>query len=172
MSNKSLCLLAAVVASFSMLGCSSDDGKSNEGLTGSQQIDACAIVTEEDGSQLFGKPAVSEPPDATGGIVLAQCHWSAGPVDDAQLLQFYVWEGTEPYSTPSDSEPLAVGEKGNIRVVQGVSLSLVDIQWIQNSETTVSLGYQGLGASTPVTQTQIDMLKSLAQSASSELAAK
>jgi hypothetical protein len=153
-------------------GCSDDDAKQSGGAV-SQKIDACTIVTQQDATTLFGQMASSEPPDITGGLILGQCHWTWDTDTENQLLQFYVWEGPEGYSTPSDSQPFAIGEKGNVRVVPGGgSQGLIDTMWIQDANT-VSLGYSAIGSSyVPLTQAKIDAVKALALSASSKLAAK
>jgi hypothetical protein len=160
-------LLAGVVLS----GCGSGDSKSSGGAV-SQNVDACKIVTQQDAAALFGQMASSEPPDMTGGRILGQCHWTWDTTNENQLLQFYVWDRPEGYSTPSDSEPFAIGEKGNVRVVPGGGQGLIDVMWVQTTRT-VALSYSPIGSSyVPIAQAKVDAVKALAQAASGKLAAK
>ena len=161
----------ALGSSILTAGCGSDDSQSSGGaVTGT--IDACKIVTQAEATALFGQPAVSEPPDTTGGRIVAQCHWTWDTETENQLLQFYVWEGTVGYSTPSDSEPFAIGEKGNIRVVPGGGQGLIDVMWVQ-ADKTVTLGYSAIGSNyVPIPQAKVDAVKALALATSNELASK
>jgi hypothetical protein len=169
MSKNSLCLVVAAALAASVLGCGSDDGKSGEGLTGTNKIEACKIVTQEAATDLFTVPAVSEPPDSNpSGLILAQCHWTTDDVDNSQLLQFYVWDGPEGYSTPSDSQPFDIGEKGHIRTVLGTGQNFVEIMWVQDA-LTVTLDYSCLGSFTPIPATTIDAVKTMALGTSSKL---
>jgi hypothetical protein len=129
-------------------------------------------LQDRDAAALFGQMASSEPPDMTGGRILGQCHWTWDTTNENQLLQFYVWDGPEGYSTPSDSEPFAIGEKGNVRVVPGGGQGLIDVMWVQTART-VALSYSAIGSSyVPIAQAKVDAVKALAQAASGKLAAK
>jgi hypothetical protein len=172
MNARSPWLSGSLALSVFLAGCSDDGGGKTSGAV-SQKIDACTIVTQQDATALFGQTASSEPPILTGDLILGQCHWTWDTDTENQLLQFYVYNGPEAYATPSDSEPFAIGEKGNIRVVPGDgSQGLIDVEWIQ-AGNAVALGYAAIGSSyVPITQAKIDAVKALAQAASSKLAAK
>jgi hypothetical protein len=163
--------MGSALASLFLAGCGGDDSKGSSGAV-SQNVDACTIVTQQDATTLFGQMASSEPPDVTGGRILGQCHWTWDTASENQLLQFYVWDGPEAYSTPSDSEPFAIGEKGNVRVVPGGGQGLIDVTWVQTARTVV-LSYSAIGSSyVPIPQAKVDAVKALAQAASGKLAAK
>lgn len=171
MIDRSYNFMGFALACVVLAGCSDDDAKSSGGAV-SEKVDACTIVTQQDAATLFGQPASTEPPDVTGGRILGQCHWTWDTETENQLLQFYVWTGPEGYSTPSDSEPFAIGEKGNVRVVPGAGQGLIDISWIQ-AGNTILLGYSAIGSSNvPIGQAKVDAVKALALTAAQRLAAK
>lgn len=172
MSNRSSWLVGSVLANVFLAGCGGDDSNTSGGAV-SQKVDACTIVTQQDATNLFGVTASPEPADVTGDLLLGQCHWTWDTGTENQLLQFYIWDPPEGYSTPSDSEPFAIGEKGNLRVVPGgPGQGFIDVMWVQAANTIV-LGYSAIGSSnTPITQAKIDAVKALALATSAKLPSK
>jgi hypothetical protein len=144
------------VSGLLAVSCSSNDG--------GDDFDACAIVTAEDATQLFTEPASpSDGTVVTDPNFAGECLWEWTNADnDSRLLQFQVWNGTQYYSAPTDSEPYDIGEEGYLRVhpVGGV-----DISWVQNGQT-IGIFYSTVGTSIPNATTQVDDVKALAQKTS------
>lgn len=140
-------------------------GGSNSGA----MPDACKIVTQEDASKLFGKPAVRD----EGVLVVdpnmkSECIWTwDSPDADNQLLQFRVWNGTAYYAETGDSftKPIDLGEKGHIRVHEFAG---VDIEWLQGGKT-ISLSYSTVGKGVPDPTTKVEEVKQLAKKVEGEL---
>ena len=162
-------LMAVLAASgMALAGCGDDSsggGSGGAGGTGGQTIDACALVTEDDATTLFGDPASPGDPDQVPGL-LGACIWEWSNADnDSHLLQFYVWDGEPYYSAPADSETFAIGEKGYVRIHD---VAGVDIQWVQGN-LVPSLSYFTIGSSMPKASTKAEQVKALAQKVSAEL---
>ena len=127
------------------------------------QSDACAIVTQQDASNLFGQPAV---PDTgqTGVTMVAQCLWTWDTDTSNQLLQFHIWD-PRGYDMPEDAEPLAIGDGGYIRKHP---VSGVDIAWLQNGQL-ISLAYSTIGPDAPKAIDRAEQLIELARQVESGL---
>jgi hypothetical protein len=168
MNERTLRLFGSLLLSVIGAGCGSEDSKTSGGAV-SQKIDGCAIVTQQDATALFGQNAVPESPESSPRI-LGQCHWTWDTETENQLLQFYIWESPQGYSTPSDAQPFTIGEKGNIRVVPGgPGQGLIDVIWVQAGNTIV-LDYSAIGSSnTPIGQAKVDAVKALALATSGRL---
>lgn len=152
-----------------MTGCGGDSGGSGGGAGGSggsggSTIDACAIVTESDATQLFGFPAVKDTTSPVSDPALeGSCVWSYDDVSggESHLLQFYVWNGESYYIEPSGAQPVAVGDKGYSTVTP---LKDLEIGWL-HGQLALNLSYGTIGPSAPDPTTKSDALKSLAQKA-------
>jgi len=126
-------------------------------------IDACAIVTEADASEVFDQPAT--PDVGHGGVtMIAQCLWTWDTDTSNQLLQFHLWN-PKGYDMPQDAEPLDVGENGFIRrhPVAGV-----DIGWLQDG-AFVTLAYSTIGPDAPKATDRAERLIALARRVESRL---
>lgn len=167
---------AAIVLIFAFTACGDEEKKSDAGQpapaagNGAATADACKLVTQEDASQLFGKPAS---PEESGAFVIdpnmvSECLWTwDSPEADNQLLQFRIWNGEMYYSEPSDSytQTLDIGDKGNIRVHKTAG---VDIQWVQDGKT-IDLSYSTVGTGVPDPTTKVEEVKALARKVEKEL---
>lgn len=131
--------------------------------------DACKIVTQEDASKLFGKPAVrDEGVPVVDPNMKSECIWTwDSPDADNQLLQFRVWNGTAYYAETGDSftKPIDLGEKGHIRVHEFAG---VDVEWLQDGKT-ISLSYSTVGKGVPDPTTKVEEVKQLAKKVEGEL---
>jgi hypothetical protein len=152
-----LCLLCAAGA------CGGDDtaaGGSGGGSDGPQGVDACALVTQSDATALFGQPAVEDQEDAiiVDAQLLGECLWTWDTDTSNQLLQLYVWGSREYHSTPDASEPLAVGEDGNIVVSDVLG---IDVEWLHGDWSLV-LSYSNVGPDVPDVSSRVEPMKMLA----------
>ena len=163
---------AALVATASLLlatGCGDDStsggsagSAGSAGSGGSSSIDACAIVTQQDATDLFGETATQGTGQSGHPASLGECEWEWENAEaHGHLLQFYVWDGAQYYTEPPDFQPLAVGEKGYIRVVA----SSIDMGWVQDGKT-LGLNYSTFGTSVTPASTKETEMKALAQKAS------
>jgi hypothetical protein len=159
------------LASLALTGCG-DDGNGGGGTGGgggSGSIDACAIVTQEDATALFGLEAQPDPASLIPGMA-GHCKWEAESASGGQYLSFSVWNGEGYYSMPTttDTQPYAIGDKGHIKSADAYGVS---IMWIQNGLVPdlyhFTLGPSG--GSTPEATTKVEQLKTLAQKASAAL---
>jgi hypothetical protein len=130
------------------------------------KLDPCAVITQEDASSLFGKPASRD-----SGVpvidphMLGECLWSWDAETGNQLLQFRIWNGEEYYGPAPDSQPFELGQKGSIRANRFAG---VDIDWVQGGKT-VSVSYSTTGPGAPDPLTKIEEVKQLARKAAAEL---
>lgn len=141
---------------------------STPAATSDAGTDACAVVTQEDATALFGQPAKRQ--DGTGlkvPIMVGECLWTWDGETANQLLQFRIWSTEKAYSDPTDggAERLTLGDKGYMRAHP---LAGVDIQWVQGGRT-VSLAYSTVGSAIPSPLTKVDAMKALAKKASGKL---
>lgn len=135
-------------------GGASDDGK--------DEIDACAIVSQEDATEIFGAEAttsdlgVSPVPDQ---FLDGVCGWDwDSPEADSQLIQFYVWSGKQFFSAAgaNGAEAYDIGDEGWIKVVD----QSVDFMWLHGDQT-VSLSLFTIG-DIPDNPDRVDQMKALA----------
>lgn len=126
-------------------------------------IDACAILTSEDASDLFGAEAKQD--ESTAPLVLGECIWSNETETGSQLLQMQIYSGEQFYSEDEGAETFDIGDKGNIKVD---AFSGIDIQWVQDGKT-VALSYFNLGEGVPEVQSKVEEMKALALKVSDEL---
>jgi hypothetical protein len=172
--------LLIAMLSIAAVACGDDasaDGSSDGGGAGSGaspqpgEIDACAIVTQQDASELFGQPAVPEQgTPVVDPALIGECLWTYEVEDEigsvsSQLLQFYVWEGEMYHSVPEPSEPFAVGQDGYLVVSD---LSGVDIGWIQDGNA-IALSYFSIGDNMPTHASRVEPMKALALEVSDRL---
>jgi hypothetical protein len=157
-------------------GCGSNSPTSNlgqvaaEGDTNARNVtvDACQIVTLADASTIFGEQAVEDrgTPIADPNL-LGECLWTWDTETENQLIQFRIWNGEQYYGEPAaDSQPLNIGDKGNIRINE---IAGVDIEWVQDGKT-VSLSYSNIGPGLPDPSTKANDITTLARKAAAELA--
>lgn len=147
--------------------CGGDESGGGGGGGNPKKIDACAIVTQADASQLFGVPATpGKPSGAVDPALIGECIWEwQDSQANSHLLQFYVWEGEDYYEPSAASTPFAIGEKGVIDVSGG--LIGVDIHWLQTGKVA-DLSYFTVG-NVPDELTKVDEVKALALAASAKL---
>lgn len=144
-------------------GSAGNGGSSGNGGGGGSEIDACAIVTQADANDLFGETAQQGDSSKLPGL-LGECLWEADGQMHGHLLQFAVWDGEEYYSEPADGQPLAVGEKGYIKVLD----DSVHMAWVQDDKGIV-MSYSTYGTSiTPAGDKEAEM-RELANKASAAL---
>ncbi|MCP5117972.1 MAG: hypothetical protein GY953_44720 [bacterium] len=153
--------------SLSLAGCGgggnapAEDSAAGErgAANASGKIDACAIITQDDATKLFGKPAS---PDKGTPVVdpnmLGECLWTWDSETSNHLLQFRVWRGDQYYSAMPESQPIDFAATGYIRTHPVVG---VDMGWIQDGKT-VSLTYSTVGADVPEAQTKAEEVRQLA----------
>ena len=170
----SFVIFLALVLTITACGCSGSGDKQQSG-TKSQSppafehvgaIDACRLITQDDASTLFGKPANRD--KGTPVIdpnLLGECLWSWEAETGNQLLQFRIWQGTQYYGSTPDSQPFDLGEKAYIRAHR---VSGVDVEWVQEGRT-ISLSYSTVGPGTPDPLTRIEEMKQLARKAAAQL---
>lgn len=133
---------------------------------GGGKVDACALITQDDASTLFGKPASKDKgtpvidPD-----MLGECLWSWETEAANQLLQFRIWKGVQYYAPTPDSQSVDLGEQGYIRAHR---VSGVDIEWVQGGRT-VSISYSTVGPGAPDPTSKIEEVKQLARKAAAGL---
>lgn len=146
-------------------GCGGDEG-GNGGGGGSNKIDACAVVTADDASSLFGQPAEKDSgAPSVDPALMGECLWSWADADaNSHLLQFRVWKGEEYYTPSNNAEPFAIGDKG---VVKSDPVWGVDVQWLQGDKAA-DLSYSTVG-SVPKAETKIDAVKALALATAAKL---
>jgi hypothetical protein len=163
----------ALVVTIAACACSGSWDKQQSG-TKSQSpasehlgaIDACGLITQDDASTLFGKPANRD--KGTPVIdpnMLGECLWSWEAETGNQLLQFRIWQGTQYYGPTPDSQPFDLGENGYIRAHR---VSGVDVEWVQEGRT-ISVSYSTVGPGTPDPLTRIEEIKQLARKAAAQL---
>lgn len=139
-----------------------------------ESVEACEMITQEDATKLFGKPAVKD----EGAVVVdpmmgGECLWSWESEEyDSQLLQFRVWNGNPDlyYSEVEDvagAQELDIGDRGHITINDYASVG-VNIQWLQDGKT-FEISYSTVGNGVPNPKDKVEELKKLAQKASDEL---
>ncbi|MBK8995540.1 MAG: hypothetical protein IPM35_07315 [Myxococcales bacterium] len=163
MRDKTIGVLLALA--LSATGCGGDEG-GNGGGGGSNKIDACAVVTADDASSLFGQTAEKESgAPSVDPALLGECQWGWADANaNSHTLQFRVWEGEQYYVPGSKAEPFAIGDKG---VVESDPTWGVDVSWVQGNKVA-DLSYSTVGIS-PDATTKLDAVKALALSASAKL---
>lgn len=143
-------------------------GAQAAGQNGSSgQIDACSVVTQQDATQLFGKPA--SPQQGQLNVdpnMLGECLWTWDTETSNQLLQFRIWNGSQYYGNPpANSQPLDIGDKGYIQLNEFAGVS---IEWVQGDKT-ITLDYSTIGSDVPKATTKADAVKNLAQNVSKQM---
>jgi hypothetical protein len=142
---------------------SADKPASSEGSGGSgssAEADACKIVTQEDATKLFGKPAVAEEGSPVFDTkMVGECLWTWDTETGNQLLQFRIWDGEMYYSDSPNSQPIDIGEKGNIVMNEFLG---VDITWLQDGKT-YTLSYSTTGSGVPEATDNAEEVKILAK---------
>jgi hypothetical protein len=126
-------------------------------------IDACAIVTQQDASDIFEGDAVKN--TSTAPLVLGECIWSQDTDMASQLLQIQIYDGEQFYADDPEAEPFDLGDKGKIAIDEFAG---IDIQWVQDG-MTVALSYFSFGEGVPDIQSKVGDMKSLAEKVSGEL---
>lgn len=173
------CLLgaaaAALVLVFAVAACGGEEKKSDSGqpapAAGAAAVsDACKVVTQEDATKLFGKPATQmtdgTPLDPT---MVTSCNWTWDTDTQNQLLQFSIWNGEQFFdSTLTDAQSLDIGDRGLIRVNGNVH-----IQWVQDGKT-LDISYSTIDFSSgareiPKASTKVEEVKRLAKKVEGEL---
>ena len=132
-------------------------------------VDACRLVTEDEASSLFGKPASR----GKGTLVvdpamIGECLWEYDTPTANQLLQVRVWSSARYYSAPRDewTTPFDLGEKGYLRVHPGAG---VDAVWVQGGRS-VEVSYSTVGsAGDPQAVDRVEAVKALARRAAGRL---
>ncbi len=179
MRNAAMCRLVIVTLILSLGACGSTsrtqtgsssspqpDAPAGEPTTGSKQVDACSIVTQQDATALFGQPASPQQGAATlDPNMIGECLWTWDTEGANQLLQFRIWNGARYYGASPGTEPFEIGEKGYIRAHP---MAGVDIEWVQKDKT-ISLSYSTIGKGVPKATSKIEELKTLARRISSQL---
>lgn len=174
-----LCLLgaaaAALVLVFAVAACGGEEKKSDSGQPapaagGTAVSDACKIITQEDASALFGKPAVrQEGQMMLDQMMVSECIWTWDTDTQNQLLQFSIWNGEQYFDTSlTGAQPLDLGDRGLIRINGSVA-----IQWVQNGKT-IDLDYSTIDFSSgareiPKASTKVEEVKRLAKKVEGEL---
>lgn len=130
---------------------------------GGEEINACAIVTQQDASDLFGGEA--EQDESTAPLVAGECIWSQDTDMASQLLQFRVWDGEQFYFDDPEAEQLDLGDKGWMSVDDFAG---IDIMWIQDGKT-IDLSYFNVGEGMPTIDSKVEEMKALAQQVSDKL---
>ncbi|MDO8736261.1 MAG: hypothetical protein Q7K29_04170 [Thermoleophilia bacterium] len=136
-------------------------GSDSSGGSGSAAAaDACKVVTQADATKLFGMPAVAQ--EGTSVLdpkMASECLWTWDTDTDNQLLQLQIWNGAQYYSDAPNSQPLDLGEKGNIVMSDVLG---VDITWLQDGKT-YTLSYSTVGSAVPDPTVKVEDVKSLAK---------
>lgn len=126
----------------------------------SGKIDACALITQDDATALFGMPAVRDQgTPVVDPNMMGECLWTWDSESSNQLLQIRIWNGTQYYSAPDDSQPVDFAETGYIRTHP---IGGVDIDWTQDGKT-VSVSYSTIGPDVPKAETRAEEVKQVAQ---------
>jgi hypothetical protein len=134
--------------------------------SGGDEIDACAIVTQDIATELFGDQAIQdEGTPVLDPNLMGECIWTWDTDLSNQLLQFRVWNGEVYYSETDGAEAIDLGDKGQIRVDD---LGGIDITWVQDGNT-VELSYFNIGPDVPEMQSKVQEMKDLAQQVSDDL---
>lgn len=156
-----VCLFLAVSAAC---GGGDDDGGGD-----SAGIDACAIITQEDATGLFGQPAR---PDhgalVTDPALLGQCLWTwEAPDASSDLLAIYIWNDPQGlyYIEDDRAQPYDIGEEGFIVVDDSTG---IDVGWRQDDKA-IYLDFFTIGPMVPVATTRVDAVKAIAQLAETRL---
>jgi len=170
-------LLLMVVMTFALVSISCGDNKTEStaasdktsagngggsagGSGNATKPDACAIVTQADATRLFGMPASPEQgTPVTDPAMLGECLWTWDTDMDNQLLQFRIWNGAQYYSDSPGSQPVDVGEKGNIVMSDVLG---VDVTWLQDGKT-YQLSYSTAGSTVPDPTVKAEEVKNLAK---------
>jgi hypothetical protein len=140
--------------------------------TSGGKVDACALLTKADASDLFGEPATSDTTDYSNPVELGVCTWkwkNPDPkVSEIKSVQLIVWSGPQFYNPPDSSEALQVGDRGYIQAHGG--FKSVQIGWVQNGRAyhlVYSHDYIEISTgNTNHTPDSVDKLKSLAKTIS------
>jgi hypothetical protein len=146
-----------VILASGLAACNAGEEPAAPAAAKQSAMDACAIVTQADASELFGQPAS---PDVghSGVSMIAQCLWTWDTDTSNHLLQFHIWDPLG-YDMPDDAEPLDLGEKGFIRKDP---MGGVDIEWLQNNQL-ISLSYSTIGPDAPEAMDRVEQMIALAR---------
>ena len=148
----------------------SDSGQPAAGGNSAATADACKIVTQEDATKLFGKPAIQMTEGTQLEASMAKsCNWTWDTDTQNQLLQFSIWNGEQYYDANLiEAQPIDIGDKGLIRIS-----GMVTIQWLQNGKT-INLAYSTTdltpgGREIPQASAKVEEVKQLAKKVEGEL---
>lgn len=155
-----------------------DEGRQSadaDPVTTAVSMEACAVVTAEDATALFGVEAnrdeSSTPiPDPN---LAGECLWSHDTETSSHLLQVHVLNGERYYGSPKTgdapegSEPIALGDRGHVWARAG---TLVDVEWVQDGQV-ISLSYSTVGTEVGGAE-RVEEMKALARRVSERLATR
>jgi len=164
-------VLLTLLATAGCSGENDDSAKNSPGASvattnGSAKLEACALVTQDDASRLFGKPAsrYAGTPVLDPNLI-GECLWSWDSETSSHLLQFRVWNGQQYYAAMPESKPVDFAETGFIR---SHPMAGVDVGWVRNGKT-VSLSYSTVGPDAPKAETRVEQVRELAAAVNSKL---
>jgi hypothetical protein len=146
-----------------------------------RHIDACALVTESDASELFGRPAARKP------AVPGECVWSHDAADRSswslRITLKDITRSDEPVIVVAKTELTINGVPDpDPAVVRDIPLGLaggileasnsqgVGVHWLHGERTnrySVELRFMSRGPSAPLPTTKIDPMEQLAQKVAS-----
>ncbi|MHB0914985.1 MAG: hypothetical protein ACYC5A_06690 [Thermoleophilia bacterium] len=127
-------------------------------------FDACKYLTQEDASALFGKEAVEGTPNTP--LMLGECVWEWDSDTSNQSIILMAQAGEIYYVEGAGTEPVDVGEKGNIEVNEAADM--IFIQWVQDGNT-YALNYFSIGDDMPDILTMGSDVEALAKKISAAL---
>ena len=133
------------------------------------QVDACGLVTASEATALFGEVAAREHGVAvTDPSMIGECIWGHDSPLGSHQLQVRVWASPRYYTPPEDefTKPLAVGERGYVRVQ---AASGVDIAWVQEGRVFELSYFTVGGAKMPRAVDRVDAVTELAKRTSAKL---
>lgn len=164
-----------IMLALSLAACGDDGGSADQPAdqpadqangAGDGQVDACAIVTQETATKIFGNEAVQdERVPVVDANMLGECLWAYDTETSGQLIQFRVWNGDNYYGMPPDAEAFDLGDESYILVNEFTG---IDISWVQDGRS-IDLSYYCVGPDTPELQTKVQAMKDLAHQVSGEL---
>lgn len=158
-----------VTSIYLFMAVSAACGGDDDGGAQSAEIDACAIVTQEDATGLFGQPASpDEGALVTDPALLGECLWTWEAADaSSDLLAIYVWDDQNGlyYTEAEGAEPFDIGEEGYILVDDTTG---IDIGWKQDAKA-IYLDFFTIGPMVPAATTRVDAVKAIAQQAEARL---
>lgn len=136
----------------------------DEVMNGEATVDACKYLSREDASTLFGKEAVEGTPNTP--LVLGECVWEWDSETSNQSIILMVQAGELYYVEGTDTEPIDIGDKGNVEINEAADM--IFIQWVQDGNT-YSLNYFSIGDDMPGILTMKSDVEALARKISEAL---